>query len=89
MRERLDGAAVGVLFASFDERPACIVVVTDEATSRHGLHAGRIARDVAAIIGGGGGGKAHMAQAGGKDASRIDEAVEQTPRVVEKHLQGS
>ena len=89
VRERLDGAAVGVLFASFDERPACIVVVTDEAISRHGLHAGRIARDVAAIIGGGGGGKAHMAQAGGKDASRIDEAVEQTPRVVEKHLQGS
>ncbi len=89
VRERLDGAAVGVLFASFDERPACIVVVTDEAINRHGLHAGKLARDVAAIIGGGGGGKAHMAQAGGKDASRIDEAVEQTPRVVEKHLQGS
>ena len=86
VRERLDGVAVGVLFASFDERPVCIVVVTDDAISGRGLHAGKLARDVAAIIGGGGGGKAHMAQAGGKDASRIDEAVEQTPGVVEKHL---
>ncbi len=86
VRERLDGAAVGVLFASFDERPVCIVVVTDGAISGRGLHAGKLARDVAAVIGGGGGGKAHMAQAGGKDASRIDEAVEQAPGVVEKHL---
>ena len=86
VRERLDGPAVGVLFASFDERPVCIVVVTDEAISGRGLNAGKLARDVAAIIGGGGGGKAHMAQAGGKDASRIDEAVEQAPGVVGKHM---
>ena len=86
LRERLSGAAVGVLFASFEERPVCIVVVTDGAISGRGLHAGKLARDVAAFIGGGGGGKAHMAQAGGKDASRIDEAVEQAPGVVEQHL---
>ena len=86
LRERLAGAAVGVLFASFEERPVCIVVVTDGAISGRGLHAGKLARDVAAFIGGGGGGKAHMAQAGGKDASRIDEAVEQAPKVVEQHL---
>lgn len=86
LRERLSGAAVGVLFASFEERPVCIVVVTDSAISGCGLHAGKLARDVAAFIGGGGGGKAHMAQAGGKDASRIDEAVQQAPGVVEQHL---
>ena len=86
LRERLSGPAVGVLLANFDERPVCIVVVTDEAISGNSLHAGRLAKDVAAIIGGGGGGKAHMAQAGGKDASRIDEAVEQAPEVVTKHL---
>ncbi len=89
LRERLSGAAVGVLFASFDEQPVCIVVVTDAAISGYGLHAGRLARDVAAFIGGGGGGKAHMAQAGGKDASRIDEAVEQAPGVVGNHLKGA
>ena len=88
LRERLSGAAVGVLFASFEDRPVCIVVATDGAISGHGLHAGRLARDVAAFIGGGGGGKAHMAQAGGKDASRIDEAVDQAAGVVEHHLRG-
>ena len=86
LRARLSGAAVGVLFSSFEDRPACIVVVTDGAISGRGLHAGRLARDVAAFIGGGGGGKAHMAQAGGKDASRIDEAVTRAAGVVENHL---
>ncbi len=86
LRERLSGTSVGVLFASFEDRPVCIVVVTDGAISGRGLHAGRLARDVAAFIGGGGGGKAHMAQAGGKDASRIDEAVDKAPGVVEQHL---
>ena len=86
LRARLSGAAVGVLFASFEDRPVCIVVVTDGAISGRGLHAGRLARDVAAFIGGGGGGKAHMAQAGGKDASRIDEAVTRAAGVVENHL---
>ena len=86
LRTRLSGAAVGVLFASFEDRPVCIVVVTDGAISGRGLHAGRLARDVAAFIGGGGGGKAHMAQAGGKDASRIDEAVTRAAGVVENHL---
>ena len=86
LRERLSGAAVGALFASFDDRPVCIVVVTDGAISGRGLHAGKLARDLAAFIGGGGGGKAHMAQAGGKDAARIDEAVDQAPGVVENHL---
>lgn len=89
LRERLPGAAVGVLFASLDQRPVGIVVVTDEAISGNDLHAGKLARDVAAVIGGGGGGKAHMAQAGGKDASRIDEAVAQAPGIVTKHLQGA
>ncbi len=89
LRERLPGAAVGVLFASLDQRPVGIVVVTDQAISGNNLHAGKLARDVAAVIGGGGGGKAHMAQAGGKDASRIDEAVAQAPGIVAKHLQGA
>ena len=86
LRERLAGAAVGVLFTCFEERPVCIVVVTDGAIFGRGLHAGRLARDVAAFIGGGGGGKPHMAQAGGKDASRIDEAVQKAPGVVQQHL---
>lgn len=86
LRDRQNSAAVGILFAIFDDRPACIVVATKSAIADHGLHAGKLAREVAAVIGGGGGGKAHMAQGGGNDASRIDEALEQATIFVEKAL---
>lgn len=87
VRNELSGAAVGVLFASINERPMCLTVVTDSGISDHRLHAGNLARDIAAIIGGGGGGKAHMAQAGGKDASKISEAIAETPQIVQRHMQ--
>jgi alanyl-tRNA synthetase len=86
VRERLPGAAVGVLFAVVDERPLSITVVTDAAISAYRLHAGSLARDIAALMGGGGGGKAHMAQAGGKDPSRINDALARVPEVVRAHL---
>jgi len=40
-----------------------------------GLHAGKLVKEVAAVCGGGGGGRPDMAQAGGKDASKLDEAL--------------
>jgi len=86
LRNQLSTAAVGVLFALINERPMCLTVVTDAAISGHQLHAGNLARDIASIIGGGGGGKAHMAQAGGKDASRIGEAIEETRHIVRRHM---
>jgi alanyl-tRNA synthetase len=47
-----------------------------------GLHAGDIIDQVAKVTGGGGGGKAAMAQAGGKDASKVDEALRLAKSVV-------
>lgn len=89
VRNQLPAAAVGVLFARINERPMCLTVVTDAAISGHKLHAGNLARDIASIIGGGGGGKAHMAQAGGKDASKIGDAIEETPQIVRRHMQSN
>jgi len=86
LRNQLTTAAVGVLFALINERPMCLTVVTDAAISGHQLHAGNLARDIASIIGGGGGGKAHMAQAGGKDASKIGDAIEETRHIVRRHM---
>ena len=64
-----------------------ISVVTDDLVSR-GIHAGKIVRDVARFVDGGGGGKPHLAQAGGKDPSKIPEALSHVPDIVRGMLDG-
>jgi len=56
-------------------------MVTPDLTAR-GFHAGEIVNQVAKATGGGGGGKAAMAQAGGKEAAKIDEALKLVKEVV-------
>jgi len=55
-------------------------------TGLKGLHAGKIIKDVAAITGGGGGGRPDMAQAGGKDPARLGEALGKVPDIVRAFL---
>jgi alanyl-tRNA synthetase len=68
------GSGVIVLGAVFDGKPNLLAAVTPDLVER-GLDAGKIVRSAAQIIGGGGGGKPTLAQAGGKDASRLGEAL--------------
>ena len=49
-----------------------------------GAHAGNIVRELAKITGGGGGGRPDFAQAGGKDVSKIDEALGQVPMLLDR-----
>jgi len=79
---------VGVLAARIDEKAAFVCVVTDDLLQRSPLKAGAIVGAVARIVGGGGGGRAHLATAGGKDASRIGEALRQVPEIVRAMLTG-
>jgi len=51
-----------------------------------GLHAGKIIKEVAALVGGGGGGRADMAQAGGKDPSKLGEALDKVPLIINNFL---
>ncbi len=51
-----------------------IAALTNDLTAK-GLRAGDIVKQVAAVVGGSGGGKADMAQAGGKDPARLPEAI--------------
>jgi alanyl-tRNA synthetase len=51
-----------------------------------GLHAGNIIKEVAKIAGGGGGGRPDMAQAGGKDPSKLQEALRHTINVVQNQV---
>jgi alanyl-tRNA synthetase len=68
------GSGVIVLGAVFDGKPNLLAAVTPDLVER-GLDAGKIVRSAAQIVGGGGGGKPTLAQAGGKDASRLGEAL--------------
>jgi len=82
LRDRLKSAVI-VLGTVQDGKPAFVAMVTEDLINR-GLHAGDIVKQVAAITGGGGGGKADVAQAGGKDKTRLDEALEMVKQLVQK-----
>ncbi len=65
---------VAMVFAAVNgEKVTFMVSLTDDVVEK-GYHAGKMIKEVAAACGGGGGGKADMAQAGAKDASKINEA---------------
>ena len=85
LRESL-GSGVGVLGADIGGKVSFIAVVTDDLIKGRGLKAGDIVRGVAQLAGGSGGGKAHLAQAGGRDPGKLDEALEQAACIVEQQL---
>ena len=57
-----------------------------ESRKGEGFDAGAVVREAAPIIGGGGGGRADLAQAGGKDASRLEEALREAGRLALESL---
>lgn len=83
-RDKL-GSSVVTLGAVIDEKPMLVASVTQDLIGR-GMHAGNLVRDTAKVIGGGGGGRPNMAQAGGKDAAKLAEALASVQSWVEKNL---
>jgi alanyl-tRNA synthetase len=75
------GSGVVALGAVLGDKPNLLVAVTQDLIDR-GLDAGKIVRQAAAHIGGGGGGRPNLAQAGGKDASKLGEALEAVKSIV-------
>lgn len=68
-----------VVGGEFDHKPQLLVSVTGDLSKR-GYHAGNLIKEIAPVVGGGGGGRPDMAQAGGKDASKLPEALETARR---------
>ena len=83
LRDRV-GSGVVVLASENDGKVGLIVSVTKDLTSK--LQAGRIVKELAPIVGGGGGGRPDFAEAGGKDPSRIDELLSKAPDVLRRLL---
>jgi alanyl-tRNA synthetase len=73
--------AVLVLGAAMDDKVNFVVAVPQDLVKK-GFHAGKIVKEVAAVCGGGGGGRPDMAQAGGKDASKLGEALAKAEELV-------
>lgn len=78
-------SGVIVLASANDDRPVVIAAITEDLVKR-GLHAGDLVKHVAQPLGGSGGGKPTLAQAGGRDASKINEALARVPTWVEGKL---
>ena len=79
------GSAVVVLASVKEGKIGLVAMATDDAVKK-GAHSGNIIKAAAAVCGGGGGGKPNMAQAGGKDASKLAEAVEKAKEVIKEQL---
>lgn len=75
------GSGIVALGAIINEKPSLIVAVTPDLVAR-GFDAQKIVRASAPVMGGGGGGKPSLAQAGGKDASKLQDALNEVVKVV-------
>lgn len=87
LRDKI-GSGVIVLGTVVDGRPLLISMVTPDLRSS-GLDASRIVRAAAKTIEGGGGGRPDVGQAGGRNAGKIDEALDLIPRIVEEQAAGT
>ena len=83
-RDRL-GSSVVVLGSVINDKPMLVAAATADAIEK-GIHAGNLVRDAAKIVGGGGGGRPNMAQAGGRHADKLPEALGQVAGWVEEKM---
>jgi alanyl-tRNA synthetase len=86
LRDRLDSGVV-VLGTVIDGRPSLLSMVTPDLIQR-GVRAGDVVREAAALIDGRGGGRPDLAEAGGKDPARLDDALAAVAGIVRRGLGG-
>ncbi|MDY2938268.1 MAG: alanine--tRNA ligase [Fusicatenibacter sp.] len=84
LKEKL-GNGVVVLASAKDGKVSLLSMVTDDAMKK-GAHAGKLIKEVAAVVGGGGGGRPNMAQAGGKNPEKIEDAISHAKEVLQAQL---
>jgi alanyl-tRNA synthetase len=85
VQSMLGGATALVLGGGSGEKVTLVSLASEEAV-RRGLSAASLVREAAAVVGGGGGGRDDMAQAGGRDPSKLDEALATARAAIEREL---
>ncbi|MEW5843126.1 MAG: alanine--tRNA ligase [Bacteroidota bacterium] len=75
-------SGVGVLISEVDGKVGIVAVVSDDLIKEKKMSAGKIVGDLAKIVGGGGGGRPHLATAGGKDVSKINDALAEIEKIL-------
>jgi len=85
MRNKIK-SGVGVLVAQIDDKVGIVAIVSDDLIKEKKLNAGKIVGELAKLVGGGGGGRPHLATAGGKDVSGIKNAIGKVEKIVGSFL---
>ncbi len=86
LKEKL-GEGVVLLISEKDGRVNMVAMATEEAVKK-GAHAGNLIKGIASLVGGGGGGRPNMAQAGGKNPAGIGNALAEAAKVLEGQIRG-
>ena len=84
LKDKMGGGVV-VLVSTTGDKANVIVMADDDAISK-GAHAGNMIKEIAKLVGGGGGGRPNMAQAGGKNSAGADEAVAKAKEILEAQI---
>ena len=79
-------SGIGTLTSEIDGKATILAVVTDDLIKEKKLSAGKIVGELAKLVGGGGGGRPHLATAGGKDVSKLPEVLNQNEEVIKKFV---
>lgn len=86
LREKI-GEGV-VLLASVTEGKVSLMAMATDGAMKKGAHAGNLIKGIAALVGGGGGGRPNMAQAGGKNPAGVEAALEKAKEVLAAQVKG-
>lgn len=84
LKEKMGGGVVVIVSTTADK--ANVIVMADDDAISKGAHAGNMIKEIAKCVGGGGGGRPNMAQAGGKNPAGADEAVAKAKEILEQLL---
>lgn len=81
LREALGEKCICVIGAQYQGKPSLNIILSDDVVA-NGLNAGKLVREAAKLIKGGGGGQPHFAQAGGKDVDGLSAAVDKVIELI-------